>query len=105
MHASDLIPRPVRTSEGERIGRIFEVEAAVFAAPGAERHSLQVARLFVGSRSSILRLGFHSRDMKGPIGVKFLARRLTGYMVDWAQVAEVGDEVVLSVPKAELQRI
>jgi sporulation protein YlmC with PRC-barrel domain len=105
MRASDLIPRRVRTSDGEHIGRIFEVEAAVSAAAGAERHALQITQLFVGSRSSILRLGFHSRDMEGPIGIKFLARRLTGYKVEWAQVVEVGEEVVLGVPKAELERI
>ena len=106
MRAGDLIAHFVRTADGERIGRVFDVEAAVVDSPGSGSGStLRVSGLFAGPASSILRLGFHRRDVQGPIGVRFLARRLRGYEISWDQVEAVGDEIVLNVPKSELKEL
>lgn len=108
MRVSDLIGRKVRTSDGVRLGRAFDVEVARSGPrlSDVHEHSLEVTRLFVGSQSFILRLGFHRRDMQGPMGVRFLARHLRGYIVAWNQVEEVGDDmIVLSSPLADVEEL
>ena len=106
MRVGDLISHFVRTSDGQRIGRVFDVEAAVDESPGSgPGASLRVTRLFAGAGSSILRLGFHRRDVQGPLGVRFLARRLKGYVISWDQVESVEDEIVLNVPENELEEL
>jgi sporulation protein YlmC with PRC-barrel domain len=105
MRASDLIGHHVKTSTGAHIGRVFDVEVALSGPRVSDlhEHSLEVTQLLVGSRSSILRLGFNRREVGGPVGFRFLAKRLNGYKVAWGQVDEVGDEITLRVDRDALE--
>jgi sporulation protein YlmC with PRC-barrel domain len=106
--ASDLIGSVVVDSEGRRVGRLHEIEARRSGPLVSESfgNALQIHSLFVGPAGMFVRLGYLKRDMIGPHGLMFLARRSKGFRVGWDQVESVEHLVVtLNCPASELEPI
>lgn len=108
MRAHELIGAQVVTANGERLGRVFDLEAS---ATGPELNEVvgkafELSALLVGGSAFLHRLGFSRRDMRGPIGVRFLARRLPGYKVSWDQVEGIdANRITLSCKKSAVKRV
>jgi hypothetical protein len=108
MKASDLLGSSVYTYNGIRVGRLFDIEARQIGPLVSEAwgNALQVSGLLVGSLALLLRLGYHQKMMRGPIGLRFLARRSKGYRVRWDQLAAISDgSVLLNCSIEELERL
>jgi hypothetical protein len=108
MKVSDLLGSTVYARDGTKVGHLFDIEARKTGPLVSEAwgNALQISGLLVGSLALLLRLGFHQRTMRGPIGVRFLARRAKGYRVSWDQLAAVSEgSVLLNCGVGELERI
>jgi hypothetical protein len=108
MKASDLLGSKVYTRDGQELGRLFDIEARKTGPMVSEAwgNALQVSALLVGSFAALHRLGFQRRVMRGPIGLRFIARRLKGYRVRWNQLAAIEQHrIFLNCPANELERI
>jgi hypothetical protein len=108
MRAHDLISSEVVTKDGEKLGRVFDLEATRTGPVVNEvaGRALELSAVLVGSAAFLHRLGFHRTDMKGPVGLRFLVRRLPGYRVPWSAVEDHGEGTIkLSCSKGELERI
>ena len=108
MKASDLLRSEVVASGGEKIGHVFEIVADKSGPVVTELQgpALSVCELLVGARASMLRLGYKSREMKGPHGLKFVQHRLRGYRLPWDQVESIeAGRIVLRCAKSDLAAI
>jgi sporulation protein YlmC with PRC-barrel domain len=108
MKASDLIGSVVIDSEGKRLGHLHEIEARRSGPMVSESvgNALQIHSLFVGSTGMFVRLGYFNREMVGPHGLIFLARRSKGFRVSWDHVESVEPLLVrLNCPVDELELI
>ena len=105
MKASDLIGAQVFDREGEKLGRLFDIEASRTGplVSEAEGNALQISGLLVGSRAFLLRLGFGRSNIKGPYGFGWFARKAPGYRVRWEDIAAIeGDRILLGRVRSEL---
>ena len=108
MKASDLLGSKVYARDGKELGRLFDIEARKTGPMVSEAwgNALQVSGLLVGSFAALQRLGFQSRVMRGPIGLRFIARRLRGYRVRWNQLAAIEQHrIFLNCTTDELELI
>jgi sporulation protein YlmC with PRC-barrel domain len=96
MKASDLIGSKVYDSEGKVLGHCFDVETTRTGPKISDSwgNSLQVSGLLIGSVAVVQRLGYGRREVRGPIGIRWLAHRLKGYRIRWEQVASVERRVL-----------
>ena len=108
MKAGELLHARVYTSDGEKLGHVFELiaEKSGPIVTELQGQALVVAEVLVGSRAAFLRLGYKSREMKGPHGLRFLQKRLTGFRVPWDQIESIeGRAVRLRCAKSDLAAI
>jgi sporulation protein YlmC with PRC-barrel domain len=96
MRASELLGLDVVDRNGREVGHVFDIETESF------RSTWRIVRLVVGSAGFVFRLGFENRDMKGPIGLPAIGRRLTGYRVNWEDIAEIEGRIKLKASIGEL---
>jgi sporulation protein YlmC with PRC-barrel domain len=96
MKLSELLHNEVRDKDGKELGHVFEVEAdrSGPAVGDKEGKSWRVARLLVGPSSALLRLGYQRRHIRGPVGLKFLAGRLNGFVVEWSDIDEMDEDTI-----------
>lgn len=104
MRAGELLAAEVYASDGVKVGHVFEIvadkrgPALSDLGPG-----LSVCELLVGPRAGLLRLGYKTRAMKGPPGLRFLQDRLTGYRVPWDEIDSIsGGRIDLRCTKSDL---
>lgn len=108
MRAHDLLGSVVFTENGEKLGRVFDLEATRTGpvVNDIEGRALELSGLLVGYGALLLRLGFHRTEMSGPIGLKFLIERRKGYKVPWDKLERIESrEIHLGCNKSELIRI
>jgi sporulation protein YlmC with PRC-barrel domain len=104
----DLLHCDVVTRDGARVGRVFDLTARRTGPQVSELQGRapQIEELFVGPRAFALRLGYKSREMTGPPGLRLIAARLKGWRVPWDAVDTIEDDVItLMATKAELQEL
>lgn len=108
MKASELIGCDVVASDGERMGRVFELLADRSGPVVSELQggALEVCELLVGPSASLLRLGYKSRAIKGPHGLRFIQNRLRGYRVPWERIESIEPgRVLLDCDKDEVETL
>jgi sporulation protein YlmC with PRC-barrel domain len=108
MRASDLLRAEVFAAGGEKVGHVFEMLADKSGPVVTELQgpALTVCELFVGPRASLLRLGYKSREMQGPPGVRLVQKRLSGYRVPWDEIESIEPgRIQLRCSKSELADI
>jgi sporulation protein YlmC with PRC-barrel domain len=106
MKASDLIGSKVYDAEGKVLGHCFDVETTRTGPKVSDSfgNSLQVSGLLIGSVAVVQRLGYRRRDVRGPLGLRWLAHRLKGYRIRWDQLVSVEHRVLkLNCTEAELE--
>lgn len=105
MRAGELLHCDVYSSGGERIGHVYEIVAKKTGPVVSELQgrALEVSDLLVGRRASLIRFGYKTREMTGPIGFRFLGKRMSGYRVPWSEVASINaSRITLRCAKDEL---
>ena len=108
MRASDLLTAVVFASGGEKVGRVFEMIADKSGpvVTDLQGRSLSVCELLVGPSASLMRLGYKSREMQGPPGVRFIQNRFNGYRVPWEEIESIeGGRIQLRCSKGDLAEI
>lgn len=103
-----MIGAVVLDADGTPVGKVWEIEARKTGLLVSEwlGNALQVGAFHVGTAGVFLRLGYFSREMLGPHGLRFLARRTKGLRVRWEQVESLeGRTVRLNRSQAELETI
>lgn len=108
MRASDLLSSTVFAADAEKIGRVLDIEACPTGAKVSDAwgKALRVNALLVGPGAEFARLGYLRRQMAGPLGLRFLARRLPGYVVRWNQIGRISPgRIELNCPAEELERL
>jgi sporulation protein YlmC with PRC-barrel domain len=106
MKISELLDQEVFDSDGDSLGKVFEVvtdrsgplvNEAIGNAPA-------ISYLLVGRRAVWFRLGFGHREMRGPTGMPSLTRLFKGYRVPWDRVESRDDDGIdVSVAADELE--
>jgi sporulation protein YlmC with PRC-barrel domain len=108
MRAGELIGSVVIASDGEKVGHVFELLAdrSGPVVTDLQGRSFEVCELFAGSRAGLLRLGYKSREMQGPPGVRFLQKRLSGYRIPWEAVGDIKPgRITLRCKRSELAKL
>ncbi|MDQ3533626.1 MAG: PRC-barrel domain-containing protein [Actinomycetota bacterium] len=108
MRAHDLIGSRVFTEDGQKLGRVFDLEATRTGPKlnDIEGRAFELKGLLVGSGALLQRLGFHRTEMRGPVGLKFIVERMKGYRVPWECVDQIEEhEIRLLCTKSDLGRI
>jgi hypothetical protein len=108
MRAGNLLEAEAYTSDGVRVGRVFELEASRTGPQMSDSWGagLRLTRLLIGKRSFFLRLGFQRSGARAPTGLRFLTNRMDGWGARWDQVARVeAGRVHLNCGLSELERL
>jgi sporulation protein YlmC with PRC-barrel domain len=108
VRAHDLLGSIVFTSDGKKLGRVFDLEATRTGPVlnNIEGRAFELSGLLVGYGALLQRLGFHRTQMRGPVGLKFLVERMKGYRVPWDRVETIDThEIRLACTSSELTRI
>jgi sporulation protein YlmC with PRC-barrel domain len=108
MRAGELLGCAVVSSDGEKVGHVFELLADRSGPVVSELQgpALEICELFAGPRAGLLRLGYKSREMKGPHGLRFVQKRLRGYRIPWDAVEDIQpDRITLRCTRAELREL
>lgn len=105
MRAHELLDADVITLEGETIGKVLELLAEP-RSDGNEVPTLEITRLLVGERGLLLRLGFRSREMQGPPGLRWLANMAHAYEVPAEAIGSIADGCIrINLRSNELNEI
>jgi sporulation protein YlmC with PRC-barrel domain len=108
VRAHELLGSRVFTEDGQKIGRVFDLEATRTGPKlnDIEGRAFELQGLLVGWAALLQRLGFHRTQMRGPVGLKFIVERMKGYKVPWGCVDKIEThEIHLSCKRSDLARI
>jgi hypothetical protein len=108
VRASNLLDAVVYTSDGARVGRVFELEAARTGPHASEAWgaALQLTRVLIGNRTFFLRLGFQRSGARAPTGMRFLTSKMRGWAARWDQIERVeAGRVHLNCGVGELEEL
>jgi sporulation protein YlmC with PRC-barrel domain len=108
MRAGEILKAEVYASDGGKVGHVFEIVADK-SGPVVRQlqgRALVVSDLLVGARASLLRLGYKTREMKGPHGLRWLLSRFRGYRVPWDEVDSIAaGRIELRCSKDDLAKV
>ncbi len=108
MRAGELLSSMVYASDGTKIGHVFDIETTRDGRKVSDAwgKALRVSGLLIGAAGELARLGYLRRQMNGPLGLRFLGRRLSGYIVRWEQIARIAPgRVELNCSVGDLERL
>ena len=108
MRAHEILGSEVFASDGKKLGRVFDLEVTATGplVNEIEGRAYELKALLVGPAAMLQRLGFHRTEMRGPLGLRFLASRLRGYKIPWDAVEEIEEHrLTLSTTKGGLARL
>ena len=96
MLLSDLLNRPVRSPQGDDLGRVVDVRFRRGARQGKREGQLELIALIVSPHSRLSYYGYERGSVNGPAVVAAIVRWLhrDSRIVPWECVARVDDEGV-----------
>jgi hypothetical protein len=91
MRASQLLGSIAYAPDGTKLGHVLDIETKRDGPKVSDAWgpALRLSGLLIGPAAEFARLGYLRRQMNGPLGVRFIGRRLSGYIVRWDQIARI----------------
>ena len=108
MRASQLLGSIAYAPDGTRLGHVLDIEAQRTGPKISDAFgpALRLTGLLIGPAAEFARLGYLRRQMNGPLGVRFIGRHLSGYLVRWEQIARIAPgRIELRCSADELERL